>query len=232
VRLAAVLVHTFTALGVVCALFAIGAISNSDWERAFLWLGVAFIIDGIDGTFARLVRVKETLPRFSGVILDLVVDYLTYVLVPVLALLASGKLSGVLGTVLAAAILLSSLYHFCDANNKADDQNFVGFPAVWNIVAFYLFVFDAGETATAGIIALCVGLTFVPMKWVHPLRVVALRPLTLAMTLAWSLASIAVVWTGFAAAPWAAKAVLLVVAAYAIGLSLAWSRLREMSLKS
>ena len=91
-RLAAALVHAFTALGAVCALFAILAIGDRDWELAFLWLGVAFIIDGVDGTLARLVRIKETLPRFSGVVLDQVVDYLTYVLVPVLALLAAGLL--------------------------------------------------------------------------------------------------------------------------------------------
>jgi phosphatidylcholine synthase len=232
VRLAAALVHIFTALGAVCALLAIDAIGDRAWEHVFLWLGIAFIIDGIDGTFARLVHVKERLPRFSGEILDLVVDYLTYVLVPALALIAAGKLAGALGTCLAAAILLSSLYHFADTKNKADDLNFVGFPAVWNIVAFYLFVFGAGEAVTAAVTALSVALTFVPMKWVHPLRVVALRPVTLAMTLAWSLAAITVVWTGFAAAPWLAKASLLVVAAYAIGLSLVWSRLKGMSARS
>jgi phosphatidylcholine synthase len=232
VRLAAALVHIFTALGAVCALFAIDALGDRDWERTFLWLGIAFIIDGIDGTFARLVHVKERLPRFSGEILDLVVDYLTYVLVPVLALIAAGKLAGALGTCLAAAILLSSLYHFADLKNKADDLNFVGFPAVWNIVAFYLFVFDAGEAVTAAVTAVSVALTFVPMKWVHPLRVVALRPLTLALTLAWSLAAVAVVWTGFAAAPWLARAVLGMVAAYVIGLSLAWSRLSLLTSKS
>lgn len=219
-RVAAALVHVFTALGAVCALLATLAIFQQDWRGLFFWLGVAFFVDGIDGTFARMVNVSENLPRFSGERLDLVIDYVTYVFVPALALLAGGFLVGTWGIVLAALIVLSSLYHFTDMDSKADDLSFVGFPAIWNIVAFYLFAFAVSPTASAWVVLTCVVLTFVPMKWVHPLRVQKLMPLTIAATLAWSVAAYAAVHTGFEQAPEWARAVLLSVLLYGAGLAL------------
>ena len=221
-RLLAALVHVLTASGAVVALLAALAVQEQRWEAAFVWLGVAFIIDGIDGTFARAVHVTDVLPRFSGERLDLVVDYVTYVFVPVLALWGAGHLSGVSGQLLAAGILLSSLFHFADQESKAEDYSFIGFPAVWNIVAFYIFVMQPESTATFWIIFLLVVLTFVPMKWVHPFRVIELRGVTLAACGLWTLAAISAAWTGFDATPWPIKAALLGVALYCIGLSF-WS---------
>lgn len=223
-RLAAALVHTFTALGAVCALLAMLAVAGQAWELCFLWLGIALIIDGIDGYFARLVGVKKELPRFSGETLDLVVDYVTYVFVPALALLMSGILPGAVGVALAGAIVLSSLFHFADTGSKSEDLAFVGFPAIWNIVAFYLFAFDAGPEAAAVVVVVCVVLTFVPIKCVHPLRVVHLRWVTVAVTVIWSIAAVAVVVAGFQAPNVAAKAALALAAIYFVGLTLAWLR--------
>ena len=217
--LAAAGVHLFTALGAVCGLFAALAAFDGAWERMFAWLGLALFIDGIDGIFARLTRVEERLPRFSGERLDLVVDYVTYVFVPALALVRAGFLAGTPGLVLAAAILLSSLFHFSDLASKGDDYSFIGFPAVWNLIAFYLFALSLPQWATIAIVAACVALTFVPMRWVHPLRVVRLRLLTLAVTLAWAIAAIAAVVHGFPASLWS-QIVLLLAAAYLVGLTL------------
>lgn len=221
--LAPVLVHVFTALGAVCALFAALAIPHGDWAGLFFWLGVALLIDGIDGTFARMAHVDTRLPRFSGETLDLVIDYVTYVFVPVLALLAAGHLPGTLGEVLAAGILLSSLFHFSDNGSKDEDKSFVGFPAIWNVVAFYIFVFAPDWRVSAAIIAVCTILTFVPWRWVHPLRVVKLRPVTLAVTVIWSVAAALAVWQGLTTASMAVKVLLLAAAAYAVGLAL-WRR--------
>ncbi len=219
-RVAAALVHVFTALGIVCALFATQAISDKSWTALFAWLGVAFLIDGIDGTFARLVNVSQRLPRFSGERLDLVIDYVTYVFVPAWALLEAGFLPGTVGFVLAALILLSSLFHFSDEDSKADDLSFIGFPAIWNIVAFYLFAFAVPPALAMAVVALCVVLTFVPMKWVHPLRVERLMGITIAATLAWSVAAVAAIWDGFESAPFWARAVLLAVLMYGAGLAM------------
>jgi phosphatidylcholine synthase len=227
--LAAAGVHLFTALGAVCGLLAALAAFDGAWERMFAWLGVALIIDGIDGIFARLTKVDERLPRFSGERLDLVVDYVTYVFVPALALVRAGFLEGAVGLVFAASILLSSLYHFADLASKGDDYSFIGFPAVWNLVAFYLFAFAAPQWATYAIVGACIVLTFVPMRWVHPLRVVRLRLPTLAVTLLWAVAAVAAVRRGFPASGWS-ELVLAGAAAYLIALALNRSLKRDARL--
>ncbi|HEX5957479.1 MAG TPA: CDP-alcohol phosphatidyltransferase family protein [Hyphomicrobiaceae bacterium] len=222
---AAALVHVFTALGAVCGLLATHAILSGAWEMAFAWLGVALFIDGVDGTLARKAKVELRLPRFSGERLDLVIDYVTYVLVPALALLQAGFLHGSWGLALASLILLSSLFHFADTGSKAHDHSFVGFPAIWNLVAFYVFAFALTPLATAALVMACAILTFVPLKWVHPMRTQRLRPLTLAAAAAWGGAATATLWTGFPAPAWA-QSVLLLAAAYTIALTLHFGRAR------
>jgi phosphatidylcholine synthase len=215
----------FTAFGAVCAMLAMHAVIAGSWERAFAWLGVALIIDGLDGTLARRAKVTFWLPRFSGERLDLVIDYLTYVVVPALALLQANFLRGSIGLILAALILLSSLFHFSDTESKADDHSFVGFPAIWNLVAFYIFAFRMSEAAAALLVLACVILTFVPLKWVHPMRTSRLRLLTLAATALWGAAALAALIAGFPAPIWA-QATLAAVAVYGIGLTLyaGWAR--------
>ena len=216
--LSAIAVHLFTASGAVCALLAALAMMGGAYERMFVWLGVAFVVDAIDGTFARMVRVQERLPRFSGERLDLVIDYVTYVFIPALALMHAGYLAGAFGGTLAAAILLSSLFHFSDTESKAEDNSFIGFPAVWNLIAFHVFAFDMGRGVTALVVGSCVVLTFVPWRWVHPMRVAALRKVTLALSALWAVAAAWIVAHGFPA-PAALQVVLAVVAAYAVGLA-------------
>jgi len=216
VPIASALVHILTALGVVCALLATLAIADRQYEIMFAWLGLAFVIDGIDGPLARYVGVKEQLPRFSGERLDLVIDYLTYVFIPVLALLSANFLPGLAGLILGAAILLSSLYHFSDTESKADDNSFVGFPAIWNFFAFYVFVFHPPLWLTLLACCGCIALTFVPWHWVHPMRVSAWRALTLSALAVWLIAAGSAIWHGFAGVPGWAEVVLAVVAVYAV----------------
>ena len=216
--LAAAGVHLFTALGAVCGLLAALAAFDGAWERMFAWLGVALIIDGIDGTFARMAHVEERLPRFSGERLDLVVDYITYVFVPALALVRGGFLTGTGGLIVAALILLSSLYHFSDLASKGEDYSFIGFPAVWNVIAFYVFALSPPGWLTYTLLLALVALTFVPMHWVHPMRVKRLKGPTLAVTAAWSVAAIAAVWLGFPPPLWV-RLVLIATALYIAGLT-------------
>src|SRR5215510_13425394 len=128
--LPAAAVHCFTALGVVCAFLALRAALAMEWVALFVWLGIALLIDGVDGTLARLAKITTVLPRFSGERLDLIIDYLTYVFVPALALLLGGFLEGGFGVLLTSLILLSSLFHFSDTESKTADYCFVGFPAL------------------------------------------------------------------------------------------------------
>ena len=218
-RAAAMAVHLFTASGIICALMATVAVADGAWEAVFGWLGLALVIDGIDGTFARMVDVTRRVPRFSGERLDLVVDYVTYVFVPVLALLKAGFLPGLAGGVLAGLVLLSSLYHFSDLESKTDDHCFVGFPAIWNIVAFYFFAFGSPVWLVSVVVLACVALTFVPMRWLHPMRVVRLRGVTTLMSALWALGAVLAVRQGFPAG-WLAKGLLLVVAAYGVAIAI------------
>ena len=220
---AAVGVHVFTALGAVCALFATLALLKGALELMFVWLGAALLIDGLDGPLARRFRVAELVPRFSGERLDLVIDYLTYVFVPALALWQEGVLSGPLGLALVAGILVSSLFHFADLESKAEDNSFVGFPALWNVVAFYLFACDAGRLAAAAVVCAGIALTFVSWRWVHPLRVTALRPLTLAVMALGCIAATVTLVAGFPAPP-LAQLVLFAVGIYGIGLTITRGR--------
>jgi phosphatidylcholine synthase len=223
--LPAALVHIFTASGAVCGLMATMAVFAGAWEAVFGWLGLALVIDGIDGTFARMAKVEQRLPRFSGDRLDLVIDYVTYVFVPTLALLQAGFLSGYIGLMSAGLILVSSLFHFSDTQSKADDYSFVGFPAIWNAVAFYIFAFGLARWPTVAVVLACVGLTFVPLKWAHPLRTPALRLLTALAIALWAVAAAAALLTGFPAGSWE-RAVLLLTGLYGVALALLSGRAR------
>ena len=224
--LPAAAVHCFTALGAVCALMALRAALAADWDAVFIWLGIALLIDGLDGTLARLTRITTVLPRFSGERLDLIVDYLTYVFVPAVALLQAGFLAGGLGLVLALLILLSSLFHFSDTESKTADYCFIGFPALWNVVAFYVFALDLPQWLADALVAACIVLTFVPWKWAHPLRTPLLRPVTVLMLLAWGCAAVLTLWHGLPASA-LDKTILILAAAYMLGLVLFRSLARQ-----
>ena len=171
-RLARSLVHLFTALGAVCALFATRAVLAGAWEEVFAWLGLALLIDGVDGTFARMADVTVRLPRFSGERLDLVVDYVTYVFVPALALLQAGYLQGRFGVLLASLILLSSLFPFF--RHRQQDARTTASSAFQPFGTSSPSMCSPSQHAllgcVSGLVVACVVLTFVPMRWAHPLR--------------------------------------------------------------
>ena len=148
-RIAAASVHLLTATGAVLALLALRAAHAGDWQMMFVWLGVALVVDAIDGPLARRLDVKTVLPRFSGERLDLIVDYLTYVAVPAFALTEADLLPEAARLPAAIAILLSSLFHVADLNSKTEEGYFVGFPAIWNIVLLYLFALQPGALVLA-----------------------------------------------------------------------------------
>ena len=133
-------IHLFTASSAVLAFLALGAVEGSRWREALLWLLAALVVDGVDGTLARRAEVTKSLPQIDGSALDLVVDYLTYVFVPACFLWRLGAFPSALALPLVALILLSSLYTFARRDMKTDDSYFRGFPALWNIVALYVYV--------------------------------------------------------------------------------------------
>ena len=194
---AAWLVHLFTASGVVLAFLALEATYRGEWRIALLWLLAALAVDGVDGTLARWARVKEHAPRIDGEAFDLIVDYLNYVFVPAVFIWRAGLVPEGLAMPLGAAILLSSVYVFVRRDMKTPDNYFRGCPALWNVVALYLFVARPGAEAGAVIVAVLAALSFAPIRFVHPFRVRDFQPWLQIAALLWAIATLALLWPGW-----------------------------------
>jgi len=194
-KIAAWAVHGFTGSGAVLGFLAIISILNDDAVGAFLWLGFALLIDGIDGTLARKADVTKQTPNIDGTILDSVIDYLNYVIIPSLMIYWFEMVPSTFQLVAPSAIFLVSLYTFANLKMKTDDYYFRGFPAVWNIVVLYFFILGTNEYINLIVITICCIITFTPIKFIHPLRVKELRNLTIFFTILWSATTLKLVTT-------------------------------------
>jgi phosphatidylcholine synthase len=190
VRLAAFSVHVFTALGAGVALIALLEAVREHWAAMFAWLGLALVIDGLDGPMARRLDVIRVQPDWSGEVLDLVVDFVTYVFVPAYAIAASGLLLPFTSQLLGAGIVVTSALYFADRRMKTPDNHFRGFPALWNAAAFYLFLLHPSPVLASFSVAALIVLTFVPFHVIHPVRVARLRGLNLALIAIWAVLAI------------------------------------------
>ncbi|MBO0906440.1 phosphatidylcholine synthase [Jiella sonneratiae] len=195
-------IHLLTASGAFMAFLALIAAAEQRWVAMFGWLGLALFVDGIDGPLARKVDVKGVLPNWSGDLLDSIIDYATYSLIPAVALYLSGMIGRPASFVAAALIVISSAIYYADMRMKTKDNFFRGFPVAWNFVVFTLFAVDPPEWIAFVLVVLCSGATFLPVKFVHPVRVLRLRPLTLAVVALWSVLGAVVLAQNFAADPW------------------------------
>lgn len=178
-------VHLLTASGSFLAFLSLVAASEQRWTAMFWWLGLALLVDGIDGPVARKLEVKEILPTWSGELLDNIIDYVTYVMIPAFALYQRGFMGEGLSFLSAAIIVVSSAIYYADTGMKTKENFFKGFPVVWNMVVFTLFVIEPGEWTSFAVVVVAGILTFVPMQFLHPVRVVRLRRINLGMTLLW-----------------------------------------------
>lgn len=180
-------VHIFTACGAALALLAMILATGGHWAAMFVCLGLALIVDAVDGPLARAFRAKEVLPRWSGDTLDLVVDYTTYVFVPAFAIAASGYLPHALAIPCGIVIVITATLYFADRDMKTEDNYFRGFPGLWNLAAFYLFVLEPPDWLAAAAVFVLAALTFAPFRFIHPLRVRTLRWVNVALLVAWAL---------------------------------------------
>lgn len=178
-------IHLLTASGAALAVLSVLAIADADWIAAFFWLGVATLVDGIDGPIARRWRVRERLPKWDGAALDFVVDYTTYVFAPAIILAEALGLSSLLGAGMGIVVAVSGALYFADTRMKRPDNSFRGFPAVWNMPIFVLFVFQPPPAVTVVVVLALAVMTFLPINFVHPLRVLRWRVATLVATAAW-----------------------------------------------
>jgi phosphatidylcholine synthase len=226
-RAAAFGVHVFTALGAGIALLALLEAVREHWAAMFAWLGVALVIDAADGPMARRLDVVRLQPNWSGDTLDLVVDFVTYVFVPAYAVTASRLLMPVAAPILGIGIAVSGALYFADRRMKSDDNHFRGFPGLWNIAAFYLFLLHWPPLLSSLAIALLIVATFLPFHVVHPVRVVRLRWLTLTLMALWGVLTIYVVAKDFDVGT-PVTVTLCLIAIYGVGSDAAFRLLRSL----
>ena len=216
IRLQALGVHLFTATGAVFAMLAMLAASETKWSLMFLWLIVAFGVDGIDGALARKYDVKKNAPRFDGVLLDLIIDYLTYVFIPAFALFKSGLLPGWTGWFAIFIITFASAMYFCDGNMKTKDNSFHGFPGCWNMLVLVLFALSPNFWIILIIVAALAVAMFLPLKFIHPVRTKRWRWLSLPLSLGWIFFAIWAAWVDFHPQSWAHWG-LVITSVYLVG---------------
>ncbi len=186
-QLRAFTIHVFTACGAALAFLALILATGGHWAGMFFCLGIALVVDGIDGPLARAFRVTEALPRWSGESLDFVVDFVTYVFVPAYAIAASGFLPDELAIPAGLVVVITGALYFADREMKTRDNYFRGFPAVWNFAAFYLYLLEPPAWVAASMVVVLAALTFAPIRFVHPLRVKHLRVLNMALMGVWAI---------------------------------------------
>lgn len=202
-------VHLLTASGSFLAFLSLVAASEQRWTAMFWWLGLALFVDGIDGPIARKLQVKTVLPTWSGDLLDNIIDYVTYVLIPAFALYQRGFMGEGLSFLSAAIIVVSSAIYYADTGMKTKENFFKGFPVVWNMVVFTLFVIEPGEWVSFAVVVFAGVLTFLPISFLHPVRVQRLRGINLPIFLAWCGLAVVALLQDMEASTWVRIAIAL-----------------------
>ncbi|MEO3415834.1 CDP-alcohol phosphatidyltransferase family protein [Roseovarius sp. CAU 1744] len=199
----ALAVHLFTATGAVFAMLAMLAAVDGKWSLMFLWLVVAFVVDGIDGPLARKYEVKTYSPQFDGNILDMIIDYLTYIFIPAFALFKSGLLPGWTGWFAIIVITFSSALYLVDTRMKTKDNSFSGFPACWNMLVLVLFAIEPNFWISLVLVSVLAAAMFTQLKFIHPVRTERWRTLSLPVALAWTFFAGWAAWVDFHPESWA-----------------------------
>lgn len=202
-KFSALSIHWLTATGAVFAMLALLEAAQADWPMMFVWLVVAFAVDGIDGPLARRYDVKTNAPRFDGVLLDLIIDYLTYVFIPAFALFQSGLLPGWPGWLAIIVVTFASALYFADTGMKTKDNSFAGFPGCFNMVVLVMFALAPPPPVILTIVLVCAVAMFLPLKFIHPVRTQRWRAISLPVALAWTFFAGWAAWVNFDPQSWA-----------------------------
>lgn len=200
---AALLVHLLTATGAVFAMLAMLAAADQQWSMMFLWLVVAFAVDGVDGPLARKYDVQTNAPEYDGVLMDLILDYLTYVFIPAFALFKSDLLPGWTGWIAIIVITFASALYFADTRMKTKDNSFSGFPGCWNMAVLVFFAVKPDFWVTLAIVVVLAIAMFSPLKFVHPVRTKRWRAVSFPVALAWTFFAGWAAWVDFDPESWA-----------------------------
>lgn len=190
------LVHLYTASTLVFAVLAIQWILDGRYGAALLAMAVTVLIDATDGVLARRYRVASSAPRVDGALLDNLVDFVTYVFVPVLFLLHAGMLSPP-APAFAGLLALAAAYAFSRTDAKlADEGFFVGFPSYWNVVVLYAYLLALPAPATSALVVALALLSFSDLRFLYPSRLRHGGRLHLWLGGAWGLAAVGALLVG------------------------------------
>lgn len=184
-------------------MLAMLAAGDAKWSLMFLWLVVAFAVDGIDGPLARKYDVKKNAAEFDGVLLDLIIDYLTYVFIPAFALFKSGLMAGWTGWFAIIVITFASALYFADTRMKTKDNSFSGFPGCWNMLVIVIFAIEPNFWVSLTLVSLLALAMFLPLRFIHPVRTERWRVVSLPMALAWTVFAGWAAWVDFHPESWA-----------------------------
>ena len=188
-RFLGTLVHLFTGFGIIAGFFSLISVINNDQANAFLWLGLAFLIDSIDGTLARKFNVKKNLPNIDGKMLDSIIDFFNYVIIPAFMIYWFKLIPDQFLVLVPSLLIFISIFSYANLNVMTSDHFYNGFPAIWNIVVLYFFIFSTSKIANLLILSLLIILKFSPLKCVHPLRVKKFKNISIFFTIIWFLMS-------------------------------------------
>ena len=189
-RLMGILVHLLTGFGIVAGFFALIAVMNSNQKEAFLWLGLAFLLDSIDGTLARKFNVKKNLPNIDGKMLDSIIDFFNYVIIPSIMIYWFRYVPDQFILLIPAILIFISIFSYVNLNILTNDNYYNGFPAIWNVIVLYFYIFGTSQNINLIFLILLIFLKFSPLKCIHPLRVKKFKSLSIFFAFIWFIMSV------------------------------------------
>ena len=189
-RLMGILVHLLTGFGIVAGFFALIAVMNNNQKEAFLWLGLAFLLDSIDGTLARKFNVKKNLPNIDGKMLDSIIDFFNYVIIPSIMIYWFRYVPDQFILLIPAILIFISIFSYVNLNILTNDNYYNGFPAIWNVIVLYFYIFGTSQNINLIFLILLILLKFSPLKCIHPLRVKKFKSLSIFFAFIWFIMSI------------------------------------------
>tara|TARA_B100001121_G_scaffold212203_1_gene185851 strand:- start:374 stop:1111 length:738 start_codon:yes stop_codon:yes gene_type:complete len=185
-----ILIHLLTGLGIVAGFFALIAVMSNNQKEAFLWLGLAFLIDSVDGTLARKFNVKKNLPNIDGKMLDSIIDFFNYVIIPSIMIYWFRYVPDQFVLLIPAILIFISIYSYVNLNILTDDNYYNGFPAIWNVIVLYFYIFGTSQNVNLIFLILLILLKFSPLKCIHPLRVKKFKTLSIFFSIIWFITSV------------------------------------------
>ncbi len=184
-----ILVHLLTGFGIIAGYFALIAVMNNNQKEAFLWLGLAFLIDSVDGTLARKFNVKKNLPNIDGKMLDSIIDFFNYVIIPSIMIYWFRYVPDQFLLLIPAILIFISIYSYVNLNILTNDNYYNGFPAIWNVIVLYFYIFGTSQNVNLILLTLLIFLKFSPLKCIHPLKVKRFKNLSIIFAIIWFLTS-------------------------------------------